>query len=254
MRDSINTELDEQVAIITGASSGIGEATAERLASYGAQTVLAARREDELGTVADSINSAGGDALVVPTDVTEDSDIDALVNTTVDTCGGIDILVNNAGVMLLESLADAARENLRQMVEVNLLGLMNLTHAVLPVMREQGSGHIVNVSSTAGRRAGAKSSGYNATKFGVNGFTEAVRQEVTTEGIRTTIIEPGAVDTELQDHIPDEEIKQRIEEGMLQSMTPLESEDIARGIAYAVTQPQHVSVNELLIRPTDQQR
>ena len=248
------SELAGEVAIVTGASSGIGEATAEALASRGASVVLAARRADELEAVAERIRTEGGEALVVPTDVTEDDDIDALIAETVDEFETIDILVNNAGVMLLEPLESADRDNLRQMIEVNLLGLMNLTHAALPTMQAQDSGHIVNISSTAGRRAGAKSSGYNATKFGVNAFTEAVRQEVTTDGIRTTIIEPGAVDTELQEHIPDEEIKQQIEEGMIESMTPLESEDIARAITYAVTQPQHVNVNEVLIRPTDQQR
>jgi hypothetical protein len=248
------SELAGEVAIVTGASSGIGEATAEALASRGASVVLAARRADELEAVAERIRTEGGEALVVPTDVTEDDDIDALIAETVDEFETIDILVNNAGVMLLEPLESADRDNLRQMIEVNLLGLMNLTHAALPTMQAQDSGHIVNISSTAGRRAGAKSSGYNATKFGVNAFTEAVRQEVTTDGIRTTIIEPGAVDTELQEHIPDEEIKQQIEEGMIESMTPLESDDIARAIIYAVTQPQHVNVNELLVRPTDQQR
>mgnify|MGYP002760326717 FL=1 len=248
------SELAGEVAIVTGASSGIGEATAESLASRGASVVLAARRADELEAVAERIRTEGGEALVVPTDVTEDDDIDALIAETVDEFETIDILVNNAGVMLLEPLESADRDNLRQMIEVNLLGLMNLTHAALPTMQAQDSGHIVNISSTAGRRAGAKSSGYNATKFGVNAFTEAVRQEVTTDGIRTTIIEPGAVDTELQEHIPDEEIKQQIEEGMIESMTPLESDDIARAIIYAVTQPQHVNVNEVLIRPAEQQR
>ncbi|MXR50178.1 SDR family NAD(P)-dependent oxidoreductase [Halovenus sp. WSH3] len=254
MSVELGSELDGEVAIVTGASSGIGEATAEALAARGASVVLAARRETELEALADRIEAQEGDALVVPTDVTEEEDIDALVEATLDEYGAIDILVNNAGVMLLEPVERADRENFRQMVEVNLLGLMNLTHAALPTMQEQGSGHIVNVSSTAGRRANANSSGYNATKFGVNAFTEALRQEVTTDGVRTTIIEPGAVDTELQEHIPDEKIKQRVEEGLLESMQPLESEDIARAITYAVSQPQHVNVNEMLIRPTDQQR
>ena len=249
-----SSDLDGQVAIVTGASSGIGEATAEALASRGASVVLAARREEELDALATQIESDGGTALSVPTDVTDEGDIDALVDATVDAFGSIDILVNNAGVMLLEPVERADRENFRQMVEVNLLGLMNLTHAALPVMQEQDAGHVVNVSSTAGRNANANSSGYNATKFGVNAFTEALRQEVTTEGVRTTIIEPGAVDTELPDHIPDDEIKEQLEEGLLDSMTPLQSEDIARAITYAVTQPQHVSVNEMLVRPTDQQR
>lgn len=253
MAAEFGSELDEKVAIVTGASSGIGEATAKALASRGASVVLAARRGDELKTLADQIESAGGDALPVPTDVTEVDDIDALVDVTLEEFDSIDVLVNNAGVMLLEPVERADRGNFRQMVEVNLLGLMNLSHAVLPVMQEQDVGHIVNVSSTAGRDANANNSGYSATKFGVNAFTEALRQEVTTEGIRTTLIEPGAVETELQEHIPDEEVKEQIEDGFLDSITPLQSEDIARGIAYAVTQPQHVNVNEMLIRPTDQQ-
>jgi NADP-dependent 3-hydroxy acid dehydrogenase YdfG len=249
MSAEFGSELNGQVAIVTGASSGIGEATAKSLASRGASVVLAARREDELEALADQIESAGGDALSVPTDITNEDDIDA----TLEEFDSIDVLVNNAGVMLLEPVERADRENFRQMVEVNLLGLMNLSHAVLPVMQDQGAGHIVNVSSTAGRDANANNSGYSATKFGVNAFTEALRQEVTTKGIRTTIIEPGAVETELQDHIPDEEVKEQIEDGLLGSITPLQSEDIARGIAYAATQPQHVNVNEILIRPTDQQ-
>lgn len=141
-----HSELAGDVAIVTGASSGIGEATAESLAARGASVVLAARRVDELEAVAERITlGGGGDALVVPTDVTEDDDIDALVAETVDEFGAIDMLVNNAGVMLLERLDQADRENLRQMIEVNLLGLMNLTHAALPIMQEQDTAHIVNV-------------------------------------------------------------------------------------------------------------
>jgi hypothetical protein len=245
------TPLAGQVALVTGASSGIGEATAETLAEAGASVALAARRADHLQAVADRIDAAGGESLVVPTDVTEEPQVDAMVEETVAELGGLDILVNNAGVMLLEAALAADRGDWRQMVEVNLLGLMNATHAALPVMHEQGAGHVVNVSSTAGRNATATASGYNATKFGVNGFTEALRQEVTEEGIRTTLIEPGIVDTELQDHIPDKEVKARLE-GWVDEKDPLTSADVAEAIRYVVTQPQHVSVNELLLRPTDQ--
>jgi NADP-dependent 3-hydroxy acid dehydrogenase YdfG len=242
-------QLADDVAIVTGASSGIGEATAEALAAEGARVVLAARRVEELEALADRIESDGGEALVVPTDVTDEEDIDALVEATTDEYGQIDILVNNAGVMLLEPVERADRSNFRQMVEVNLLGLMNLTHAVLPVMQDQEAGHIVNVSSVAGREASANSSGYNATKFGVNAFTDAVRQEVSGEGIRTTIIEPGAVETELATHIPDEQV---IEQFAEMDLPMLSAGDIARSVVYATSQPQRVDVNEILIRPTGQ--
>ena len=139
------------------------------------------------------------------------------------------------------------------MAEVNLLGLMNATHAALPIMQDQGEGHVMNLSSVAGRKAYAGSSAYNATKFGVNGFTEALRQEVTDNSrIRTTLIEPGTVDTELPDHIPSNDQQEQIQ-GMMESMAPLTGEDIARSILYAVTQPPHVDVNEILIRPTEQE-
>ena len=247
------TSLDGKVAIITGASSGIGAATAEALADAGACVVVAARREAALKTVAERIEADGGEALVVPTDITDEAAVENLIETTVSEFGQLDVLVNNAGVMLLEAVEDADTDNWRQMVEVNLLGLMNATHAALPVMQEQNGGHVVNVSSVAGRQASATASGYNATKFGVNGFTEAFRQEVAADGIRTTIIEPGLVETELQDHIPDEEIQSQTEE-WVESLDALQPEDIARSIRFAVAQPAHVSLNELLIRPTKQER
>ncbi len=243
--------LSDSVAIVTGASSGIGEATAEALATEGATVVLAARRVTELEALADRITTEGGDALVVETDVTAEDDIDALVETTTDVYGRIDILVNNAGVMLLEPLERADRSNLRQMVEVNLMGLMNLTHAVVPIMQQQEGGHVVNVSSIAGRQTMPSGSGYNATKFGVNAFTDAIRQELSPQNIRTTIIEPGAVDTELGTHIPDEQVLEQLAE---REIPTLASEDIARGIVYATNQPEHVDVNEIMIRPTGQTR
>ena len=243
--------LDGEVALVTGASSGIGEATAVALADAGASVALAARREGELETLADRIEADGGEALVVPTDVTDETQVEAMVETTVSELGGLDVLVNNAGVMLLEAVEDADTDDWRQMVEVNLLGLMNATKTALPALRD-GTGHVVNISSVAGRQASSTASGYNATKFGVNGFTEAFRQEVADDGVRTTIVEPGLVDTELADHIPDEEIQAQTEE-WVNSLEPLTGEDIARAIRFAVSQPQHVSLNELLIRPTQQE-
>jgi NADP-dependent 3-hydroxy acid dehydrogenase YdfG len=251
---SVTDGLTDRVALVTGASSGIGEATAEALAAEGARVALAARREDELHALADRIESEGGETLVVPTDVTDESQVEAMIQETYETFGRLDVLVNNAGVMLLENVADASRENFRQMAEVNLLGLMNTTHEALPIMQEQGTGHIVNLSSVAGRKAIPGSSAYNATKFGVNGFTEALRQELAGEGneIRTTLIEPGFVDTELDEHIPDDDQQAQTQE-MLETISALTGEDIARSIRYAVTQPAHVDVNEILIRPTEQE-
>ena len=244
--------LDSDTTVLgTGASSGIGAATAELLAEDGANVALAARRAEQLVDVAERVEAAGGDALVVPTDVTEEAQVQEMVTTTHEAFGSLDVLVNNAGVMLLERVRDADTANLRTMVEVNLLGLMNTTHAALPIMREQGFGHVVNVSSVAGRTTSETAAGYNATKWGVNGFTDALRKEEAEHGVRTTLIEPGAVDTELQDHIPDEEVKARIE-GWVEQMEALRPDDIARGIQYAVSQPRHVDVNELLIRPTGQ--
>ena len=249
----ITENLDGKAALITGASSGIGESTAEALAEAGASVALAARREDELEQLADRIESEGGEALVVPTDVTDEAEIQEMVDRTHEEFGSLDILVNNAGVMLLERVEDADTDNFRQMVEVNLLGLMNVTHTALPIMQQQGEGHVVNISSVAGRKAYAGSSGYNATKFGVNGFSEALREEVTgDDDIRVTLIEPGFVDTELAEHIPDDEQQEQAKEA-LEAMDALTPDDIARSIAYAVGQPSHVDVNEILIRPTDQE-
>ncbi|CQH56650.1 probable oxidoreductase (short-chain dehydrogenase family) [Halobacterium hubeiense] len=242
--------LDDNVALVTGASSGIGAETAVQLAEEGADVAVAARREERLEDVASRIEATGSEALVVPTDVSESEEVEAMISETVEELGGLDVLVNNAGVMLLESVADADPENWRTMVEVNLLGVMNATKAALPHLRD--GGHVVNVSSVAGRVAGATSSGYNATKFGVNAFTEAFRQEETENGVRTTLVEPGFVATELAEHIPDEEIRERSEQ-MTEQMDVLQPEDIARSIVFAASQPEHVSVNELLVRPTDQQ-
>lgn len=246
-------DLDGKVAVVTGASSGIGEATAKSLSEEGADVVLAARREEELRDLADQIETEGGDTLVVPTDVTDEADIQELVDRTVEEFDRLDILVNNAGVMLLEEVEDADPDNFQQMVDVNLSGLMKLTRAALPIMQDQGSGHVVNISSVAGRKSFPGSSAYSATKFGVNGFSEGLRQEVTGEDdIRITLIEPGFVDTELAEHIPDENIQEQTKQ-TLETMDALTPQDVARSITYAVGQPPHVDVNELLIRPTHQE-
>jgi NADP-dependent 3-hydroxy acid dehydrogenase YdfG len=244
-------KLEGKVAIVTGASSGIGEATAIALASEGAKVAVSARRGDRLDALVKQISDQGGDAFAIVGDVTDEQQAKDLVDKTKAHYDRIDILVNNAGVMLLGMIDGATTEDWRRMVNTNVLGLMYATHAALPVMKAQGEGHIVNISSVAGRTAQAGSGVYNATKWGVNGFSEALRQEVHKDKIRVTIVEPGIVATELTNHITDAAAKERIT-SWAQSITPLESEDIAAAILYAVTQPPRVNVNEILIRPTDQ--
>jgi NADP-dependent 3-hydroxy acid dehydrogenase YdfG len=246
------TDLTDKVVIITGASSGIGEATAKELASQGAKIGLVARREDRLDSLKQAIEETGGTALVIAADVTDQAHAKKVVKQVIDAWGQIDILINNAGVMLLGPVIDAPMEEWETMIHVNLLGLMYLTHQVTPLMKRQGSGHIINISSVAGRTTRSGSAVYNATKWGVNAFTDALRQELAEgkTGIRTTLIEPGAVATELQSHNrPEirEQLKQRFGD-----MKLLQPEDVAAAIAYAATQPAHVSINEILIRPTEQ--
>jgi clavulanate-9-aldehyde reducatase len=247
--------LDGKVAAVTGASSGIGEATARALADAGAAVALGARRVDRLEALASGIDESGGRALAIELDVTSEDSANAFVAETQSQLGGLDILVNNAGVMLLGPVEGADTSQWRTMVNVNLLGLLYCTHAALPAMRAAGGGgHIVNISSVAGRSANAGSAVYNLTKFGVGAFSEALRQEVSGAGIRTTIIEPGFVDTELQGHNEHPAVLEGIEKMRESLPEVLQAEDIAAGILYAVTQPQRVDVNEVLIRPTGQRR
>jgi NADP-dependent 3-hydroxy acid dehydrogenase YdfG len=244
----LNEDLQGKVAIVTGATSGIGEATALALGGAGAKVVVAGRREDRLQELAGKLEGA----LAVTTDVTDESQARGLVERANEEMGSVDILVNNAGVMLLGPIEGADTEDWRRMVSVNLLGLFYCTHAALPLMRAQGSGDIVNVSSVAGRRATSFSGVYNATKFGVVGFSEALRQETVGAGIRVVVIEPGAVKTELISQITNPAVRDAAEKFIADMDEPLESEDIARAILYAVSQPPRVSVNEMLIRPTEQ--
>jgi clavulanate-9-aldehyde reducatase len=247
-------ELEGKVAAITGASSGIGEATAIALAGAGAQVSLAARRKDRLDDLAERISSDGGRALAVEADVGDQAQAESFLSRTADELGGLDILINNAGVMLLGPVEGADAEQWRRMVDVNVLGLLYCTHAALPLMREGGGGHIVNVSSVAGRHATFGSAVYNLTKFGVTGFSEALRQEALNSNIRVTVVEPGFVATELQGHNEDPAVREALEKFRSDVGTVLEAEDIARGILYAVSQPEHVNVNEVMIRPTGQRR
>jgi len=245
-------KLSNKVAIVTGASSGIGEATASALAAEGMKVALMARRADRLRLLANKINSScPGEALSIEADVTDPEAVRWTVSTTMERWGRVDVLVNNAGVMYLGPVADADVEDLRRMVDINLMGAIYMTHAVLPIMKAQGGGHLVNVSSVSGRLVSSRSAVYSATKFALNAFSDGLRQEVGGSRIRVTVVEPGAVLTELTDHIPDEKLKSDIK-SWVGSLTALKSEDIAASIVYAVTQPQHVNVNEIMIRPTEQ--
>ncbi|MCL5009228.1 MAG: SDR family oxidoreductase [Patescibacteria group bacterium] len=248
----MNHTLKDKVIVITGASSGIGEASARLVGAEQAKVAVVARRKDRLDKLAEEITQAGGQALAIEADVADKNTCQAIVKQVIDKWGRLDVLVNNAGVMLLGPVIGAPLEEWEQMVQVNVMGLLYLTHAALPVMKQQKSGHIVNISSVAGRTTRSGSAVYNATKWGVCAFTDALRQELAEgkTGIRTTLIEPGAVATELISHNrPDiqEQLNQRFT-----GIAKLTSEDIAAGIAYAISQPEHVSVNEVLIRPSGQ--
>jgi NADP-dependent 3-hydroxy acid dehydrogenase YdfG len=242
--------LEGRVAAVTGASSGIGEATALELARAGAAVAVGARRKERLDSLVHQIESDGGRALALELDVADEAQAAAFVEGTRSQLGSLDVLVNNAGVMLLGPVEGADVEEWRRMVEVNVLGLLYCTHAALPLMREAGEGDIVNVSSVAGRKAGAGAAVYNLTKFGVTAFSEALRQEALHAGIRVICVEPGMVETELQGHNKSPAVRQAMERAAERVGTPLSAHDIARTIAWAVGQPRHVSLNELLIRPT----
>lgn len=249
--------LDGTVALVTGASSGIGEATARALAEQGAAVSLVARREQQLGDLAHEITSKGGKALVVSADVTEQAQAQNAVARTVREWGRLDTLINNAGVMLLGPIEDAPLEEWERMVSLNVLGLLYTAHAALPHLLKSAQddprrvADLVNISSVAGRVARKGSGVYNLTKFGVVAFTESLRQEVTERHVRVSAVEPGVVATELQSHLRPE--IQRLHEQRFGHVEMLQSEDIADAITYIVTRPRRVAINEMLIRPTEQE-
>jgi NADP-dependent 3-hydroxy acid dehydrogenase YdfG len=246
------------VALVTGASSGIGEATAVVLAEEGSAVALVARRRDRLEVLAKRIGDGGGTALVIEADVTDQRQAQRAVETTVAELGRLDTLVNNAGVMLLGPIVGAPIEEWQRMVHLNVLGLLYCTHAALPHLLSAAEGpprevaDVVNVSSVAGRVARRNSGVYNATKWGVGAFSESLRQEVTARHVRVTIIEPGATATELISHNRAEVLAEIATN--VGGIEPMTAEDIAGSVRYAVTQPRHVAVNEILIRPTQQER
>jgi NADP-dependent 3-hydroxy acid dehydrogenase YdfG len=245
-------DLSSGVVAVTGASSGIGQATAIACARAGATVALAARRLERLEALAERIAEEGGRALALQADVGEEREARAFIERAHAELGRLDVLVNNAGVMLLGPIAGAPTEEWRRMIDANVFGVLYCTHAALPLMAAQGSGHIVNVSSVAGRVARAGSGVYNLTKFGVGAFSESLRQEAAPLGVRVTLVEPGAVATELVDHNRPE-IREQIGKAFT-GVTPLAAQDIADAILYAVSRPANVSVNEVLVRPSGQVR
>jgi NADP-dependent 3-hydroxy acid dehydrogenase YdfG len=234
-----------RVAVITGASSGIGDATARALAADGYNVALLARRADRIRALADEL---GDGAIAVESDVTDRGSLVAAATRVKDELGGADVLINNAGVMLLAPFTSEQRAEQRRMVEVNLLGAMTATEVFLDQLRD-GGGDLVNISSVAGRTARPGNAAYAATKWGLNGWSESLRQELQPD-VRVMVIEPGAVTTELVGHITHGETKQAIEQ--FYDATSIAADDIARIIAFAVSRPRSVSINELLVRPTAQ--
>ena len=250
--------LDSTVALVTGASSGIGHAAAKRLAEQGATVALVARRVDRLTELEEEIAAAGGRALAIEADVSDREAAFGAVERAVAELGRLDTVINNAGVMLLGPIADAPVEEWERMVSVNLTGLLYVAKAALPhLLDAAGQGprevaDLVNVSSVAGRVARLGSGVYNATKHAVGAFSESLRQEVTQRHVRVSLVEPGAVSTELAGHNR-EAILPALEERFA-GMERLEAEDIADAISYVVTRPRHMAINELLVRPTEQQQ
>jgi NADP-dependent 3-hydroxy acid dehydrogenase YdfG len=248
--------LDGAVALVTGASSGIGAATARRLAREGAAVALVARRRDRLDQVADDIGKSGGRAVAIESDITEPGSAEDAVQTALDRLGRLDVLVNNAGLMLLNPAQHTTLEEWDRMVSLNVTALLHVTHAAVPHLIHAAStsprqvADLVNVSSTAGRVARPGSSVYNLTKFGLNAFAESLRQELLGERVRVSVVEPGTVDTELVDHLSD--TVRDAARRQVAGIEALRPEDIADAIGYIVTRDRRVAVNEMLVRAGDQ--
>jgi NADP-dependent 3-hydroxy acid dehydrogenase YdfG len=241
--------VKDRVALVTGASSGIGAATAELLARAGALVAAVARRADRLAGLVGRIESAGGRAAAFPADVAKEAEARKVVASVLAQYGRIDILVNSAGIVRPGSVETADPAHWREMIDINLLAAMYLSQAVLPGMRARSDGHIVNVSSTAGRYAGTRHSGYTASKYAVNAFSETLRQEVAPLGIRVTIVEPGATTTEVGESIPDAGDRA----AMIQHVNKqgsMRSEDVGNAIVFALQQPPNVNVREIWLAPT----
>jgi NADP-dependent 3-hydroxy acid dehydrogenase YdfG len=247
----MGNNIEGKIIVITGASSGLGEAAARLLSSQGATVVLGARRIDRIQKLADELGRSGGKALAVPTDVTDCGQVKALVHAAVRTFGRIDVMINNAGLMPHSPLERLKTDEWNQMIDVNIKGVLYGIAAALPHMKQQKSGHFINVSSVAGHKVTPAGAVYAATKHAVRALSEGLRQEVKPYNIRTTIISPGAVTTELPDSITEADVSERIHKFYEEFAIPADS--FARAVAFAISQPEDVDINEILFRPTRQE-
>ena len=245
------TNIDGKVVVITGASSGLGEATASHLAARGAIVVLGARRADRLEALVDEIVSVGGTAMSLVTDVTDAAQVQALVDAAVTHYGRVDVLLNNAGVMPHSPLERRKIDDWNRTIDINLKGVLYGIAAALPHMQRQKAGHIINVSSVAGHKVGKNNAVYAATKTAVRVISEGLRQEVKPWTLRTTVVSPGAVATELPNSITEADVAKGI--GQFYDEYAISAESFARAVAFAISQPEDVDINEILFRPTRQE-
>jgi NADP-dependent 3-hydroxy acid dehydrogenase YdfG len=246
----MSQNIEGKVVVITGASSGLGEATARHLCAQGAIVVLGARRVERIQALADELNRSGGKALAIPTDVTHADEVKRLVDAAVQTYGRVDVMINNAGLMPHSPLERLKIDDWNRTIDVNLKGMLYGIGAVLPHMKQQKAGHIINVSSVAGHKVRPGSAVYAATKAAVLVISEGLRQEVKPYNIRTTVISPGAVATELPDSITEPDIAENVRK-LYEMAIPADS--FARAVAFAMSQPDDVDINEILFRPTSQE-
>lgn len=247
----MSNNIEGKIVVITGASSGLGEAAARLLSAQGASVVLGARRIDRIQSLADELTAGGGKALAIPTDVTHCDQVKALVDTAVQTYGRIDVMINNAGLMPHSPLERLKIDDWDRMIDVNIKGVLYGIAAALPYMKQQKSGHIINVSSVAGHKVRPGSAVYSATKLAVRVLSEGLRQEVKPYNIRTTVISPGAVVTELPNSVTEPDIAENTRKFYEEIAIPADS--FARAVVFAMSQPEDVDVNEILFRPTRQE-
>ncbi len=245
----MSNNIEGKVVVITGASSGLGEATARMLSTQGATVVLGARRADRIQTLADELTANGGKALAIPTDVTDSDQVQKLVDAAVQTYGRVDVMINNAGLMPHSPLERRKIEDWDRMIDVNIKGVLYGIAAALPYMQQQRAGHFINVSSVAGHKVRAGGVVYAATKHAVRALSEGLRMEVKPYNIRTTVISPGALATELPNSITEPDIAENTRKGYERAIP---AESFARAVVFAISQPDDVDINEILFRPTQQ--